>query len=183
MKAATVGPIVRSYIGHRNKTASAPGTPDGYFGMSQQRYMPQYQRRGNLEGFEEELIARGKKRFIPKIFKSDADYPTVDMQSPGVAAGFAAPVGAVVGGIGGGLVGSALDGEDGMRAGAGVGAVTSALVAALIGYHGRSAKNDSIVESMRRVPAGATRRDIKADPVYQAEQDRMTQLEVAKRGR
>lgn len=169
---------------HSLKTAAAE-LPAAYMGLVQQKYMPQYKRRDDLEGFEEELVDKGRRRPIPKIFKSDADHPSVDMASPGVSAGVAGAGGAVVGGLLGAPLGAIIAGsndkdpETGAQLGAGLGAVTTGLITGLMGYHGRQAVNDSIVEAMRRLPAGATRRDMKADPVYQAEQDRMNQLMAA----
>lgn len=162
------------------KRASAAPS-DGYMPVAHQSYMGQYKRRDGLNEADQALMARGQKRIIPKIFKSDSDHPSVDMQDPRWAAGFTgagtgilgAGVGAAAGGIAGGDESSA-------AAGAAIGGVTAGLIGALVGYHKRQAKNNDIEDAVRRLPDGATRRDMKADPVYQAERDRAVQLQAAR---
>lgn len=162
------------------KAAEMVGPPSGYMGMTHQQYMPQYDRRDNLTGAEENLLAAGESRILPKIFKSEADHPSVDMMDPRIAAIPGGLLGGGIGAIGGGLVGAAIGAphDDSMPAGvgAGLGGVTGALVGSLLGYHGRKAKNDTLEERIRRLPPGATRRDMMADPLYQKERDREVEM-------
>jgi hypothetical protein len=152
------------------KMANANTPPTGYVGISAQQYMPTYGRRETFTPDEDRLIAANRKNVIPKIFRSKADSPAVDMASPAWA------------GVGGGLVGGALGlavggpgGRGTMAAGAGIGAIIGSIVMA----KSRKAHNESIIENMRRLPPNGVRRDLEADPVYQAEAGRAAARQAA----
>lgn len=180
-------------------------TPEGYQGISHQQYMPQYKRR-ELAPDEQSLLGNESQKWMPRIFTSDADSPAVDAASPGRSALLA---GLSVGGIGalaGGLAGSTpgthtlpplpysiVPGQPqeprelsqfvpgtpfNMGTAAAVG-IPAGLIAALVAYKQRQARNKDVEESMRRLPQGATRRDVEADPVVQARHNRATQMSQA----
>ena len=171
-------------MGLKTKKASAT-PPVGYVGMTHQQYMPQYQRRTEFTPEEQELIRRNKGNVIPKIFTSQADSPAVDMASPAwsaigggaLGAALGAGLGSYVSTVGSGNIGNGIIPGDprAVALGAGVGGVIGAIGSALK----RKARNMTIEEGMRRLPPGAVRRDIEADPVYQAEQDRNARLRAA----
>lgn len=176
---------VRKALRILRQSKQASSTPAGYMGISHQQYMPQYERRKEFTPEEQELIRRNKGNVIPKIFTSQADSPAVDMASPawsalgGGAAGaaFGAGLGSYVSTVGTGNIGNGVIPGDprAVAIGAGVGGVIGAIGAALK----RKARNATIEEGMRRLPPGAVRRDIMADPVYQAEEDRRSRLQAA----
>lgn len=137
------------------------GAVPGYTGVAHQQFMPQYARR---ELTKDELadVEANKGQIIPKIFTSLADRPSVDLASPGWSALGAGSVGALLG------AGATANASTTGRA---IGTALPAAVAAAIAYHARKAKNDSIVEQIRRLPRGATRRDILADPLVQRDRE------------
>lgn len=168
------------------KTKQAGMTPPaGYMGMTHQQYMPQYQRRTEFTPDEQELIRRNKGNVIPKIFTSQADSPAVDMASPLWSAAGGGLIGAALGAGAGSYLstvaghrtmGGALPGSPAMI---GVGAAAGGIIGAIGSALSRRARNASIEEGMRRLPPGATRRDVEADPVYQATQDRAARIRAA----
>ena len=180
MNATAIGLV----MGLKTKKASAT-PPAGYVGMTHQQYMPQYQRRTEFTPEEQELIRRNKGNVIPKIFTSQADSPAVDMASPAwsalgggaLGAALGAGLGSYVSTVGSGNIGNGIIPGDprAVALGAGVGGVIGAIGSALK----RKARNMTIEEGMRRLPPGAVRRDIEADPVYQAERDRNARLRAA----
>lgn len=133
-----------------------------------QQYMPLVGRRSRFTPQEQETIDANKRNWFPKMFTSSADSPAVDMHSPGKAALMAGLLGG-----GAGLMGaSALDASPQTKVVAGTGLGT---LAAIVAYLKTRANNDSVEESMRRIPANGTRRDVESDPVYQANLDRLAQ--------
>ena len=133
-----------------------------------QQYMPLVGRRTRFTPQEQETIDANKSNWFPALFPSSADSPAVDMHSPGKAALMAGLLGG-----GAGLLGaSALDASPQTKAVAGTGLGT---LAAIVAYLKTRANNDSVEESMRRIPANGTRRDVESDPVYQANLDRLAQ--------
>ena len=193
-------------------TKCAAKPPVGYAGISHQQYMPQYQRR-ELKPDEQETMADESRKWLPRIFKSDADSPMVDAASPGrqalmsgltagglgalaggrlgrsaekpfnavSAAGLGIPAGLTDGGLGalaGGRLGRSAEKPFNAVSAAGLG-IPAGLLTALIAYKQQQAQNRNIEESVRRLPQGATRRDVEADPVLQARRNRATQLSQA----
>ena len=174
MNANTIG----QRIGMAVKQAGAQ-PPIGYMGMTHQQYMPQYQRRTQLTPEEQELIRRNKGNVIPKIFTSQADSPAVDMASPAWAG--------VGGAIGGGLLGAGLGAHLGapaerMGTGAVIGGAAGTVLGAVVAAMKRRAQNATIEEQIRRIGPNGVRRDIEADPVYQADQSRAALLRAAMAG-
>ena len=73
-------------------------------------------------------------------------------------------------GIGAGILGGMGAMMQGMRHAAGFGGLAlGAAFGAFSGYFGRRQANENILDLMRRLPEGATRRDMLSDPVYQQE--------------
>ena len=139
----------------------------GGYGMPQvalQQYAPVGQRR-ELTGEERANIALGESRWFPQIFQSHGTPAHKLMSSPGK--------GAVIGALGGAGAGSMLGA---MLAGSGEGAAIGGLGGAglmgLIGYFSRRARNEALKDLMSRLPEGATKRDIRSDPVVQADEQR-----------
>lgn len=133
-----------------------------------QQYMPLVGRRTRFTPQEQAAIDENKRNWFPEMFTSSADSPAVDMHSPGKAALMAGLLGG-----GAGLLGaSAFDTSPQTKAVAGAGLGT---LAAVMAYLKTRANNDSVEESMRRIPANGTRRDVESDPVYQANLDRLAQ--------
>ena len=158
-------------FGNPGIKTSAAMPPQGYMGMTHQQYMPQYERRKEFTPEEQATIDANRRNVIPKIFKSQADSPAVDMASPAWAGLGGAGIGAAVGA-------GVMSGTQSPKA-MGYGAAAGGVLGAVIGIMKRKAQNASIEENMRRLPAGAVRRDVQADPVYQAEQDRSARLRAA----
>jgi hypothetical protein len=141
--------------------------------VDNQSFLPVGERR-NLTAAEEQEIAEAQSKILPKIFDTYADKITEDMSSPmwsGVGAG---TLGAGLGGILGAGLGSAL-GPLGFGGGGLLGASIGGLGAGALGYWGRDAENQKLLELMRRLPEGAVRRDMLSDSVYQRDQDRVEQ--------
>jgi len=135
---------------------AADVTPAGYQGLALQQYMPVHPRRTEFTPLEQELIRRNLGNVFPKVFKTLADSPAVDLASP-IWTGMG--TGAALGGATAGI-GAALGSRGGTLAG-----IPVALLGALFGAKARIASNQDILESMRRIPADGTRRDLLSDPV------------------
>lgn len=129
-----------------------------------QQFSPQMNRRTKFTPAEESALQEGKSRWLPRIFQSYATPATELMSSPGKGALMSGLTATGVGALLGGL-----SGKPGLGAalGAGVGIPLAAM-----SYFGRRQRNEDIEELMRRLPAGATKRDVLADPVYQKDLDR-----------
>lgn len=177
---------------HADKTASEGGyakaveildglrkqaAPYGGKQLQHQMYAPLMERR-ELSPEEEAMVAEEEGKWIPKIFKSDADSPAVASSNPKVTAALAGLLGGGAGATVGGLVGADMaQGTDLGEAGGGalgalVGGLPLGALTALIAYKLKDRGNKDRREMLRRLPEGATRRDMKADPVYQADASR-----------
>ena len=146
--------------------AADPGAY-GNPGLNVQSYAPVAGRRA-LSPDEQRRVHQGQDQFLPHIFASNADDISSQMNN-GVlpTAGLA-----TVGGVAGGMLGSAA-GPVGALAGAGIGAVGGGV----LGYLGNRRHNENLEDAMRRLPEGATTiRDMKSDPVYQADEGRAAQM-------
>lgn len=142
--------------------------PGSYGGVSLQQYMPLAPRRADLNPEEQANVDEGQSQWFPKLFRSMADSPAVDMSSPGKASLMAALVGGGAAATGAHFLGAKPE----HTAVAGAGAAT---LSGLLAYFSRKANNEGIVEMMRRLPPGGTRRDMLADPVLQQELNRDSQ--------
>jgi hypothetical protein len=151
------------------KMARRPSyVPGSYGGVSLQQYMPLAPRRAVLNPEEQANVEEGQSQWFPKLFRSMADSPAVDMSSPAKASLMTALVGGGAVGAGAHFLGAKP--EHTAMAGGG-----AALLSGLLGYHSRKANNEGIIEMMRRLPPGGTRRDMLADPVLQQELNRESQ--------
>lgn len=187
--ASFVGTSVRAKLLHSlsQKKASGDAPYPGHSAHAVQTYAPIAKRR-ELSPVEEQLSDRESRKVIPKIFQTKSDPIPVRMSSPGVASGALGTIGAALGGLAGGLVGSGVDaarGSDGEKgntyaiAGAATGATVLGSLFGLLGYHGKRQSNENLREAMRRLPEGATIRDLESDPVYQRNLDRMALIAAA----
>lgn len=139
--------------------------PQSYRGVAMQQFMPLVARRHNFSPDEQRDIQDGQSQWFPRLFKSLADSPAVDMMSPGRAA--------LMAGLGGGsLVGLGLHAAGVSPKGVAGGALGSGALAALAAHFATRAHNNTVEETMRRIPEGGTRRDVLSDPVLQAEMNR-----------
>lgn len=130
---------------------------EGYQNHNVQSLLPISARR-ELSEPEQLAVAQGQDQWIPKIFDNYSDSPAVRMASPGrQAALWGAGVGLPTALLAAAHTGSA---SSGLLAGAGAGGL-----AALLAYLGRRQSNADAVETMRRLPEGATLRDFDADPM------------------
>lgn len=151
-----------------------------------QQYMPLGKRR-DLTEEEEEEVDKAKKKILPRIFDSDQDPISADMASPGWAAGGGGALGGLAGAMLGSAMGITIGGpkrnatmQGGMNLGGALGLGAGGLIGALLAYHARKAENATLEERMRRLPEGANRRDMKSDPVVQAEMNRAATLAAAR---
>lgn len=133
----------------------------GYNGMAFQQFLPVQQSR-KLSDSELDRIEEEKGKLIPKIFKSRKDNPAVDMSSPAASS----VIGAILGGVPLALLGGALGNKEHANTAAIAGGVGGSLLGSIVGHKLRTASNESIEDSISRLPEGATRRDIMSDPVY-----------------
>lgn len=125
-----------------------------------------------LSDHEEDALEAGKKRWLPRIFQSYGT-PIPELMASPLKTGliFGAPVGLLGAGIGS-AIGGAMHGANG-KGYAGMGALLGGLgaggLAALAAGMDREAKNEGLEELMRRMPEGAAKRDLLADPQYQSD--------------
>jgi hypothetical protein len=132
---------------------------------------------------EEKSISEEKTHWLPKIFQSYQTPIPELLASPGKQSVGAGLLGGGLGALLGGAAGASMQGggqaglPDGYRmaAGAAAGGLGLGGIMALLQYYTRKKKNEDIEELMRRLPEGAVRRDMLADPVYQKDLDRKSQ--------
>lgn len=102
------------------------------------------------------------------------------MASPGRQALLAGLAGGALG-VGAGTAALA-SGQGGPGAAGGLAAVTGGLglggLAALATYLYRKAKNEGLVELMRRLPENSNKRDLLSDPAYQRDLDRAALMQL-----
>ena len=136
-----------------------------------QQMMPIGPRR-ELSPEENANIERESEKWIPKIFENLSHDPTVRLADPGRQA--------LLYGLGAGLPVTALASGATMNPVLGLGAgATVGGIAALLGYLGRKQKNEDIVETMRRLPAGARLRDFESDPLMAERRNQQFQRRLA----
>lgn len=139
--------------------------------LQHQQYMPTHQRRG-LSDQEHRDVDRGLKQWVPSIFQHYGTPLPMMLASPwkqGLLAGLA---GAGVGGLAGATIGA----DTKHPYGAGIGALLGALgvggTAGLVTGLSRDAKNEGVIEMMRRLPPEAVKRDLLSDSAYQQDVQR-----------
>lgn len=155
--------------------------------ISHQSALPIGDRNTEFDPETQADLEAGEKRWIPNIFPSYADKPSGMMASPlkqGLL--WAAPggaLGALGGGLAGALAGKVMGGmnpdargrpdmsyrDTGLQYGAGVGGLAGAGLGGLIGAGSQQASNDTVKDLVSRLPKGARRRDIEADPLRRQE--------------
>lgn len=165
------------------KAADAPY--EGVDQLAHYSHMPTGKKR-DLSPEELALVEQGQRRWLPKLFPSYSTPPHELMASP-LKSGLIGAIpggllGAGLGGVGGavlgGLAGKALGHDQALSAagGAGLGAIGGGLLGAgttgVVSGLNQRAENENILDLMKRLPPGATRRDLMSDPAYQADVDR-----------
>ena len=142
----------------------------GYFGMSNQQYMPVGGRR-KLTEEEQANVAKGKNQWFPKIFQSYGT-PAHKMMASPVKNGLLA---ALLPALGGGVLGAVSQSNQGgarQALGGLAGAALFGAPTALMMGLKRKAENEGIEDIMTRSPENATKRDILSDAVVQKDEDR-----------
>lgn len=151
---------------------------DGYLGhgsVNAQRYSPQLAKR-QFSPAESEEIEEGKNRLMPTIFQSYGTPVSEMMASPLKQSLIAGVPAALLGAA----AGHALGGQNHSGLGAVLGGLGAGGLAGAARYFGQQSANEGLEELMRRLPAGATKRDLLADPAYQADLDRRNELRAAR---
>jgi hypothetical protein len=150
---------------------------DGYLGhgaVNAQRYSPQMAKR-EFSPSEREDIEEGQSRAMPTIFQNYGTPVSEMMASPLKQSLIAGVPAALLGAV----AGHALGGKN-PGLGAAIGGLGAGGVAGLARYFGQQNTNEGLEELMRRLPEGATKRDLLADPAYQADLDRRNELRAAR---
>jgi len=168
-----------------NKTAVEDYGADKSLVLAQQPYLHPGVSRRDVSPEEEAIIAKKKKQWFPRIFESKGMPLTDRLSSPGKGALMSGLGGGVVGALGGALAGGSLANtgrtlgaplsagtDTGALIGAGVGGIGLGGLSALMSYYGRKARNEGVLEDVRRFPEGSTLRDLQSDPVYQGQMQR-----------
>ena len=163
--------FIRGYMEKKAQTAYG----DKGSTLAFQQYLPLGKRREFTKD-EEEEIANKSKRLFPKIWRSNQTPLTDLVASPGksgLVAALSAPLAGAA--LGAAFDNDAIDNRALQAAiGAGAGLLASPILGAL-GYYSRRQQNENVAEHLRRLPVGATIRDMKSDPVYQREQSNLLQ--------
>ena len=118
---------------------------------------------------EERSLEKGRSQWLPRIFQSYGT-PIPDLMASPLKTGliYGLPAGVLGAGLGS-AIGGAFTNKPGSGAGALIGGLGAGGLAALAAYADREAKNEGLEELMRRMPEGAAKRDLLADPQYQAD--------------
>lgn len=157
-----VSRAIRATAARMQKCADAQPVP-GYLGVSTQHRLPTYERRQEFTPEEQALIDKNRRNVIPKIYKSRADSPAVDLASPV----WSAVGGAIPGAVGGALTGYMVTDDKVKGMGGLLGLLIGAGILGTISGLRRNAQNKDIIENMRRIPPDGTRRDMMSDPLYE----------------
>lgn len=156
-----------------SKSAEAPGDYNiQNFGT--QQYLP-VQNVRDFSPQEAASIRSRESRLLPKIWQSYGTPIPELLANPGKQ-GLA---GALAGGLTGASAGALLGGSAHAGKGALVGGGLGASLLGSLAYFSRRKQNEDIKELMRRLPQGATKRDMFSDPAYQADINRRTQMQSA----
>lgn len=144
--------------------------PEDYTGLSHQQYLPIAKRRV-LTPAEQQEVEQAQTKWLRGPFASEGSPISSKMASPGKRAALLA----IMATLAGAGTGAALTQRSpiGMGTGAAVGALAG-IPAGVLGYLSAKQHNETLEERMRRLPEGATLRDMRADPLYQKERDRST---------
>jgi len=153
------------------KTAAAY---DGYQGIAAQTYLP-VQKKRDLTDDEQKIIEEKSKKVFRGPFASEGDLIAERMADPKKRVALMAALLTIGAGSYGALLGAATGdisnvktgGLIGAATGLGIGALTSPLV-----YLGERKRNKDIEDRMKRLPEGATLRDMMSDPAVQAQENR-----------
>lgn len=146
-------------------------SPSGPYGISNvgiQSYLP-VQAKRSFSSQEQGAIQHGLSQWWPKLFPSYSTPPQELLASPGKSAAIAGTIGALAGVL--------------MTIGSGlpmIAAPALGLGSGILGYFLRRQKNEDVLDLMHRFPAGATRRDLLSDPVYQAELNRQAMMTASR---
>lgn len=142
-----------------------------------QSYSPQLGAR-KFSPDEQRAIQEGEERWLPDIFQNYGTPVTNMLASPNKSG----LMWAVPGALGGAMLGNMLGGSN-KGLGSALGALGGAGLAGALGYYHRQSENAGLKDLMRRLPEGATKRDLLSDSAYQADIDRKMQMQLALAGR
>ena len=165
----TGGQAKEAQIGGRpSRTSPYPGMG----ALAFQQFAP-IARRRQLTTEEQGNVAKGQRKFIPKIWQSYQTPMWQLLSSPAKSSLMAGLPAAAIGGALGGAV------AHNTGTGAALGAAVAGIPTAVLAYYARKRQNEDILELMRRLPEGATKRDMLSDPAVQADLERMARLRAA----
>jgi hypothetical protein len=155
----------------KDADAKSGNSPYGIRTEGRQQYLPISDKR-ELTETEEKEIHKGLSQWWPSLFPSYSTSMTDMLASPGKSA--------ILSGIAGtGLL--ALTGLLRNRTGS-IFVAIAGLVSALLGYCLRQQQNGNVLDLMKRLPPGATQRDMLSDPAYQSELNRKAMATQARTG-
>lgn len=150
-----------------------PAAQQGVYGGIQnhgvQQYLPVAEKR-SLDLEEGKDIQQGLHRWWPKIGAGYATPMTELMADPAKSA--------TLGAVGTGAVAAVLGGmmlHSARAVGAGIGLVGGGVLGGITSFINRRQQNENIADLMRRLPPGATKRDMMSDPVYQSDLNRQAE--------
>lgn len=147
--------------------AMQPANPGVYGGIQNhgvQQYLPIAEKR-ELEKDEQKRLKKGSDRWWPRIgagYSTPMDELMADPLKSAILGGAGT---AVVGALTG-LV-TFIHSATGRVVAAGLGLVGGGVLGGITSFINRRQQNDNIEDLMRRLPPGATKRDMLSDPVYQ----------------
>lgn len=147
--------------------AMQPANPGVYGGIQNhgvQQYLPIAPIR-KLEEDEEKRLKKGSDRWWPRI---GAGYsaPMYELMADPLKSAILGGAGTAIGGALAGLM-MFIHSATGRVVGAGLGFLGGGVLGGVTSFINRRQQNDNIEDLMRRLPPGATKRDMLSDPVYQ----------------
>jgi hypothetical protein len=157
-----------TFFGKQDNSSQAGGS---YLDMPQiaaQKYIPLGKKR-DLSTDEQKKVDKGLNQWFPTLFASYSTPITSLLASPGKDAVLSS---LVTIGLGGLLTLLSSSRNKGLYA---IGTAALALIVGIGSYFGRRQQNDNILDIMKRLPPDSTKRDLLADPAYQADLDRRAQ--------
>jgi hypothetical protein len=137
--------------------------------MGVQKYLPIQEKR-DLAPVESQAVQQGLSQWFPKLFPSYGT-PVVEL--------LASPAKSAI--LGGGIMALAT-GALGFLQGAkcnktaALFALGGAALGGIMSYFSRQQSNENILDLMKRLPSGATKRDLLSDPAYQADLNRQAMM-------
>jgi hypothetical protein len=150
--------------------ATAAPKPGGAYGMDRvavQQFTPIQEKRDISPQEAQQVAMNTSTRWWPKLYASYGT-PLPELMADPTKSGI---ISGGLGALGGSLLGLAWSGGRPLL-GAGIGAALLGIGGAITGFFARRQQNENIMDLMRRLPEGATRRDLLSDPAYQAELNR-----------